>query len=83
MRRTAAHLVRTALVSGALLALATAADAAPRMTCSFVQKRCMTECMVKVGVGFCKLHCDGQKQGCLKTGKWDSFGRKSDNLVKR
>lgn len=80
---------RMALLPGLVLAAlgATAishrADAAPKLTCTFIQKRCMTECVKQAGQGFCQLHCGGERRNCMTTGRWSSFGRNFDNVVRR
>lgn len=72
-------------VTGALAAIGCAPPvaAAPKLTCSFIQKQCMTECAKQVSIGFCKIHCDGQKSKCLKSGTWSSFGREFTNVIRR
>ena len=59
------------------------ADAAPKLTCSFIHKRCITECVKQAGRGFCQFHCDGERRSCKSTGRWSSFGRTFDNVVRR
>lgn len=82
--RRAALLSSVFAVAAAAVGFAPAASvAAPRLTCSFIQKQCFTECGKKVGPGFCKIHCDGEKRNCLATGRWNSFGREFGNVIKR
>lgn len=60
-----------------------AASAAPKLSCTFIHKQCMTECVKQAGRGFCQLHCDGERRSCMATGRWSSFGRNFENVVRR
>ena len=72
-----------AVVSLAVACGGLQAAAAPKLTCTFIHERCMTECVKQAGRGFCQLHCSGERRNCMATGRWDSFGRKFENVLKR
>lgn len=83
--------VRTVLLRPTMLALAAAtivtvgrpAAAAPKLTCTFIHKQCMTECVKQAGRGFCQFHCDGERRSCMTSGRWSSFGRNFESVVRR
>lgn len=64
-------------------ATSTSVRAAPKLTCTFIHKQCLTECTPRATPGFCKFHCDGEKRSCLATGTWNSFGREFRNVTRR
>ncbi len=59
------------------------AAAAPKLTCTFIHKQCMNECVKQAGRGFCQFHCDGEKRSCITTGRWSSFGRTFEKVERR
>lgn len=83
MRRADLFSIALAMTTAATAFAPIAVTAAPRLTCTFIQKQCFTECGKKVGPGFCKVHCDGEKKNCVSTGKWNSFGREFTNVIRR
>ena len=69
---TAAMMI--AVLAGTPSALAQASNApkrAPKLTCTFISKQCVTECSKQVAVEFCRDYCGRTRQSCLMTGRWE------------
>ena len=54
-----------------------------RLTCSMIQKECISNCARQANKDFCISYCGVTHAGCMSTGRWDGTYRQFRRVIRK